>query len=535
MIINHNLGAANAIRNMSINAANASKSMQKLSSGLRINSAADDAAGLAISEKMRGQIRGLDQASANAQDGINLTQTAEGALNETTSILQRMRELSVQSSNDTATDADRSQMQLETKQLSTEIDRIANTTQFNTKNLLNGNLSTGTVAQGTVANTVALKSGASLISGTGSATTLQSLADANGNNYGLKGGDVVNLSGLKNGSAISGSFTVTGNTTTSAAGLNDGAAKATAALTTGDKIGFQYNGQQYTAVITAPEAVAVGDAGGLAAMATSLQAAMRTAVGGGNTDITVAASGAAATDTLSFSSAAGKDVQINAAGTSITDSNMTDALITNATNDTSTHLSDLLTAVNGMTGGTSAINATGNIVVTGANGTANSLSDIKLNVANRDLFNNQLSSLKETQAAQDTHTDSSLNLQIGANEGQTMKVDINNMGVQALSLSSVDVSTQQGAQTATTVIDNAIQKVSTERAKLGAFQNRLEHTISNLGTSSENLTSSESRIRDVDMAKEMSTFSKNNILSQAAQDMLAQANQQPQQVLQLLR
>ncbi|WML54749.1 flagellin [Neobacillus sp. PS3-12] len=522
MIINHNLPGMNAIRNMNANSAAASKSMQKLSSGLAINSAADNAAGLAISEKMRGQIRGLDQASANAQDGISLTQTAEGALNETTSILQRMRELAVQSSNDTATDADRGQMQLETKQLSTEIDRIANTTQFNTKNLLNGNLSTGTVAQGTVANTVALKSGGSLISGTGSTTTLQSLADANGNNFGLKGGDVVNLSGLKNGSAISGSFTVAGNTTTSA-DVSDGGGNINANIANTDTLSFSYNGQTYT---TGTLAAATGGTTTMATVATDIAAKMNAAAGSG-ADITVTNSGGK----LVFASASGKDVQ----ATGSTNAGLNTGLTVGETNGTTTHLSDLLTAVNNMTGGTSAINAAGQIVVTGANGTANSLSDIKLNVANRDLFNNQLSSLKETQAAQDTHTDSSLNLQIGANEGQTMKVDINNMGVQALSLSSVDVSTQQGAETATTVVDNAIQKVSTERAKLGAFQNRLEHTIANLGTSSENLTASESRIRDVDMAKEMATFSKNNILAQAAQAMIAQANQQPQQVLQLLR
>ena len=140
MIINHNLAANNAIRNANVNSTNASKSMQKLSSGLRINSAADDAAGLAISEKMRGQIRGLDQASSNAQDGISLSQTAEGALNETSSILQRMRELSVQGSTDTNTSTDRGNIQDEMDQLTNEIDRIANTTQFNTKNLLDGSM-----------------------------------------------------------------------------------------------------------------------------------------------------------------------------------------------------------------------------------------------------------------------------------------------------------------------------------------------------------------------------------------------------------
>ncbi|MGL4738822.1 MAG: flagellin, partial [Cellulosilyticaceae bacterium] len=143
MIINHNMQSINAHRQMGVNQANSQKSMEKLSSGLRINRAGDDAAGLAISEKMRGQIRGLDQASRNAQDGISLIQTAEGALNETHSILQRMRELSVQASNDTNTDADRTELQKEINQLNEEINRIADTTEFNTQKLLNGDKTTG--------------------------------------------------------------------------------------------------------------------------------------------------------------------------------------------------------------------------------------------------------------------------------------------------------------------------------------------------------------------------------------------------------
>lgn len=141
MIINHNIAALNTHRQLSTNTANTNKNIEKLSSGLRINRAGDDAAGLAISEKMRGQIRGLDQATRNAQDGISLIQTAEGALNETHSILQRMRELAVQSSNDTNTGQDRGELQKEMNQLTSEINRIGNTTEFNTKKLLNGDLS----------------------------------------------------------------------------------------------------------------------------------------------------------------------------------------------------------------------------------------------------------------------------------------------------------------------------------------------------------------------------------------------------------
>ncbi|MBM6619037.1 flagellin Hag [Bacillus suaedaesalsae] len=288
MRINHNIAALNTHRQLS-SASNAqAKSMEKLSSGLRINKAGDDAAGLAISEKMRGQIRGLDQASRNAQDGISLIQTAEGALNETHSILQRMRELAVQSSNDTNTATDRAALQGEVDELAKEITRISNTTEFNTKKLLDG--------QGA----------------------------------------------------------------------------------------------------------------------------------------------------------------------------------------------------------------------------------------------------------------SALTFQIGANEGQTMNLAINAMdastllvgtgtaattaGGDATVTAGIDISTTAAAATgAITTINDAIETVSAERSKLGANQNRLEHTINNLGTSSENLTAAESRVRDVDMAKEMMESTKNGILSQAAQAMLAQSNQMPQGVLQLLR
>ena len=272
MIINHNMSAMNANRNVNINSTAASKSMQKLSSGLRINNAADDAAGLAISEKMRGQIRGLDQGSKNAQDGISLIQTAEGALNETTSILQRMRELSVQSATATNTSADRTAISTEFTQMKDEITRIGTQTEFNTKALIGGAFSTAT-----------------------------------------------------------------------------------------------------------------------------------------------------------------------------------------------------------------------------------------------------------------------LDFQIGANADQKISLNIKNMTSSGLVLTGASVGTTTNSQLATALLDTALASVSNERANLGSVQNRLEHTINNLNTSSENLQTSESRIRDVDMAKEMSEFSKNNILSQAAQAMLSQANQQPQQILQLLR
>ncbi|MBP1913354.1 flagellin [Lederbergia galactosidilyticus] len=271
MIINHNIAALNTHRQLGAATNAQSKSMEKLSSGMRINRAGDDAAGLAISEKMRAQVKGLDMAAKNAQDGISLIQTAEGALNETHSILQRMRELAVQSANDTNTDDDRAELQKELKQLNDEIDRISEQTEFNTQKLLDGSVEEG----------------------------------------------------------------------------------------------FTFH--------------------------------------------------------------------------------------------------------------------------------------------------------------------------IGANEGQSINLEIGKMDSEELAINTADISTQEGADEAIESIQSAIDTVSGERSKLGAVQNRLEHTINNLNTSSENLTAAESRIRDVDMAKEMMEQTKNSILAQASQAMLAQANQAPQGVLQLLR
>jgi flagellin len=401
MIINHNMGAMNANRQMGINQANSGKSMEKLSSGLRINRAGDDAAGLAISEKMRGQIRGLDQASANAQDSISLIQTAEGALNETHSILQRMRELSVQSSNDTNTDSDRKEIQAEIKQLNTEIDRIGNTTEFNTKKLLDGS------AKGVT----------ELVKGT---------ATVNNNS-----GVTITPTNL------------------------DAFNTAAGTVATATKVDGAYM------LVRTGDAATVG-----------FDVADYKVIGPDGSELTLGGTGVTVADTsITF----GTDMAAAALA------------LTTGSLDAGMKVGESITVVLG-----------------------------KQEAASSDL-------------------DGSIMTQIGANAGQTAFISISDMRAEALGTKTLDVSTKFGAATAIETVNNAIQKVSSQRSSLGAMQNRLEHTINNLGTSSENLTSAESRIRDVNMAKEMSTFSKNNILSQAAQAMLAQANQQPQQVLQLLR
>ncbi|MGN1385876.1 MAG: flagellin [Bacillus sp. (in: firmicutes)] len=381
MRINHNISAINTYRQMGANQTAQSKNMEKLSSGLRINRAGDDAAGLAISEKMRGQIRGLDMASKNAQDGISLIQTAEGALNETHSILQRMRELAVQSANDTNTDDDRVELQKEVLQLVDELDRIAGNTEFNTKKLLNGSLGTSFDNSATTSTIMTKASFDSIESFSGLSEAEYELAyDDNSKTYTLTGKPA-------------------------------GAATATSLISTAEP--------------------ADGTAG-----------------------------------TITFGGANGESLTLK--------------------------------VNNGYA--------------------AKDLDGTKINIKGGDL-----------------------KFHIGANDGQNMSVSITDMRVtggttaELSALANVDISTQVGADAAIKTITDASTKVSETRASLGAFQNRLEHTINNLGTSSENLTAAESRIRDVDMAKEMMEMTKNNILQQAAQSMLAQANQQPQGVLQLLQ
>ena len=391
MIINHNMNALNAHRNMGVNNANAGKSMEKLSSGLRINRAGDDAAGLAISEKMRGQIRGLTQASRNSADGISMIQTAEGALNETTNILQRMRELAVQASNDTNTSSDREEIQKEIDALTEEVDRIANNTEFNTQKLLNGN-----------------KSGV--------------------------GGDVVN----KEVAESKAKFKVE---------LKD-------ALQEHNEITI--DGKLYK--VTAKD---------LADPTTVLKASLEQAFDGYKFTVN------ADKKNITFEQNVGEDKET------------------------------VKFEVNGKF--------------------------VKAEVENKGIT-----------ARDEEISEGKANIQVGANSNQSMDIEIGDMRAKALNITdgagnSLSVLSAEDANKAITAFDAALNAVSSQRANLGAVQNRLEYTISNLDNTAENLTSAESTLRDVDMAKEMMEYSKNNILNQAAQAMISQANQQPQNVLQLLR
>jgi len=433
MIINHNIAALNTIRQLSVNATNTQKALEKLSSGLRINSAADDAAGLAISEKMRGQIRGLDMAQKNAQDGISLIQTAEGALNETHAILQRMRELAVQSSNDTSTDEDRKEIQKEISQLKDEINRISNDTEFNTKKLLNG--SVGNTANVVGTNTLMFK-------------PIQVVdADLAADTYKV---------------IVANAATIGADVKTNTTGI----ASSSFDLTTSGKVSGLELGD-YT--------LEVNDAAG------------------GKFDITLKDSNG-----VTVASAAGVD---NAADISLTNPNDSSIKFTIKSGATiqAGRMSFNLNATYGNVNDFSIKNSAGTTIFTSG-------SSLKITDNDFEAGGLQFNMTVDTALTADTTgtliktTNNALTMHIGANEGQTMKVDINKVDTISLGVDNVDVTTQTGAETAITEINNAITKVSAERSKLGAYQNRLEHTINNLGTSSQNLTAAESRIRDVDYA-----------------------------------
>ncbi|WP_370873976.1 flagellin N-terminal helical domain-containing protein [Oikeobacillus pervagus] len=535
--------------------------MEKLSSGLRINKAGDDAAGLAISEKMRGQIRGLDMAAKNAQDGVSLLQTAEGALNETHSILQRMRELAVQSSNDTNTDADRESINTEINQLKEEIDRIGNTTEFNTKKLIDGSIGEKKVA-GT-------DNAAVISSALGKETAAQSSTTVDGSKLDAftGGSQSITIDGAKI------SFTATQadyRATSDGSGTADVDAFASQLQKDINKAIDAYNTSNGTSIanvtVSKDPAAATkvliksGSEGATSTIhvdspatgATNLwEAAGFTvdtahnatgsegvvdAAGGGSLAALKTLAGTAGAATFTFE-VDGKSIAVDlndqsgsggfAAQTVTKDSDM-GAIATGLQKD----LNEAIKAYNATVPTSEQVKEVSVSVKDGAfvveSGSDKATSSIKFDNSEAAQL---LGLAKQNSATQGGGVD----FQIGANQTQTMKVTIEDMRTDALGIKDIDLSNKAGAEEAITKINDAIEKVSTQRSNLGAFQNRLEHTINNLGTSSENLTAAESRVRDVDMAKEMMEQTKNSILSQAAQAMLAQANQQPQGVLQLLR
>jgi len=522
MVVQHNMAAMNANRMLSGVSSAQSKSTEKLSSGYRINRAADDAAGLSISEKMRSQIRGLNQASTNAQDGISLIQTAEGALNEQHSIPQRMRELSVQAANGTETNDDREAVQNEIEQLQSELTRISDTTEFNTMKLLDGSQS-GSKVQVAVSKSAV----------TGATTNNAEVQQVN-----TSAKDVADLA---KGSSITYSVTV----------LDKNNNTSTAAVTITNKDGklIDQDGNELLSAVadtTDKKATGVETAGAIAKAlsSTSLGDKFDIAATKKITLTTKNAGDAANSVLISVDGAAG-ELATSTGGTE----EYTTINKTIGSYDGTGNIEDKIFTVNGekfayvddpskLGDDYKDVNYV-KVKVAGTVGAEDAKAMAALISAktgiNAEADKTATDSVNLKPSA--TATGKGIELQIGANEGQTMSFTLDDMSADALGVggSSVNLSTQESAKTATTTIDAAIKKVSAARGKMGAVQNRLEHTIANLDTASENMQTAESRIRDTDMAEEMVNYSKNSILAQAGQSMLAQANQANQGVLTLLQ
>ena len=472
MVVQHNLTAMNSNRMLGLTTKTQAKSTEKLSSGYKINRAADDAAGLSISEKMRKQIRGLTQASANAQDGISTVQTAEGALNEVQDMLQRMNELAVKASNGTNSESDRSYIQNEIDQLTTEIDRVAETTKFNETYLLKGDKD---AVKGYSYSYASATPGKATISANLNAT-------ASGSNTGLKIEVTANnVNSAKEAEAqneLLKALQKSGARVTVAAGVSKGADAAISV----DGYDVASDGTvSKNGVSTGIKLEVKGDKDnekGTTALSDTV------------TLDSAAVTGAAKTDRVTYYDKDGNKISENA-------------------------LSDYFTT---------------------SGGKATKLKDKTL----YDQFGNKVKpGADDVTSTQDQVGSLKLSLHVGADATSNNKIelDLQTMSAKGLGVNGlrVDGATSVNADNAIETIKQAIQKVSTQRSALGAVQNRLEHTISNLDNVVENTTSAESAIRDTDMATEMVKYSNNNILSQAGQAMLAQANQSNQGVLSLLQ
>ena len=537
MVVQHNMQAANANRMLNVTTSAQSKSTEKLSSGYKINRAADDAAGLTISEKMRKQIKGLDRASTNAQDGVSAVQTAEGALTEVHSMLQRMNELATQSANGTNSTTDRKAIQDEIDQLSTEIDRVSETTKFNEMYLLKG--TDGTTATKTLNAHDAGLNGTLVDNGDGTSTfTAKSLAV----------GGKVSIAGTE--------YTIVDSGKT--ADYTDLKGYTTPAA--GDKL--TKDGETYTYVAatgTTPAGQTPAAAGWFKDSNTTTAADTVTIAAGdkltkdGKTTTLVGDTAAATTistleDAKAAIKAAAAASKVTIGGTEYTVSTKTDLKAADPT-ATADDLAKMVTADSSIKIGT-----TQYYVVPKA---SDKETDITLDDAYKKMAkeletassigtdvnskasvtNNGDGTFTITKGKVNVKDALSFNLHVGADADTTNKISvkIDSMSSAGLGIKGIKADTEQDATYAIDAIADAISKVSDQRSSLGAVQNRLEHTINNLDNVVENTTSAESRIRDTDMAKEMVNYSKNNILAQAGQSMLAQANQSNQGVLSLLQ
>ena len=592
MVVQHNMQAANANRMLNVTTSAQSKSTEKLSSGYRINRAADDAAGLTISEKMRKQIKGLDRASTNAEDGVSAVQTAEGALTEVHSMLQRMNELATQSANGTNYTTDRKAIQDEIDQLTTEIDRVSETTKFNETYLLKGDTDGATSKVKLNAHDAGL-AGKLTDNGNGTATFK---ADT------LAVGDKVKIAGKEytiGKSADSadyakkdtikatvdgvGDSVTSGNTTTTIVAKVTTATATGATWAAGDKF-KDADGTEWTIAATTDETahnvkatdiakylkdgctivsnddnnkldgvavvddlgkneVSIADATGITALQNGIKAGDTVTVGGTTKTVTAetpktydeiktaVAGGVAGTTKISIGSKEYTlDKTTDAAAGKITQDDFL-ALIKDGDKvkvDTNTYTAIIKSSDDDSITLEDAYSKMAKELETASSIGADTAATVK---------NNGNGTFDITKGTVDVKEALSFNLHVGADADSTNKitVDIDSMSSAGLGIKGIKADTEQDATYAIDAIADAISQVSSQRSALGAIQNRLEHTINNLDNVVENTTSAESRIRDTDMAEEMVNYSKNNILAQAGQSMLAQANQSNQGVLSLLQ
>ena len=437
MVVKNNMSALSTLNTLNKNTKALSKSLQKVSSGMKINSAADDASGYAISERMRVQIRSLDQANSNAQNGGSMMKVAEGAVSSTVEILKTLKEKAVNAANDTNTDADRQTIQKELDQSIDQINDNANVT-FNGQYLVDGSKNSKTTV------TCTALTNQSLAEDTASSTALTGLKARNGDSLNIQATDTVTVSWVKDGKTYTASTKV-GSLTL------DGALKA---------------------------------------------------MKDGNQELS-------------------QDISLSAGKTSFIAVDGSGNSVYTASGESSISITSMGTGIEGQISGFT-------ISITDNTG------------AVRKSANAALDAFDETLRAQNASEDNSINLQIGTKANQTIKVGLTDMKAQALGLQgknndTLQVGNQEQANAAINVLDAAIQKALDQQTTIGAVQSRLEYTQSNLTTASENVTAAESTIRDADMAKEMTEYTKNNVLMQAAQSMLAQANQSSSNVLSLLQ
>ena len=502
--INTNIASLNAQRNLNVSQGSLATSLQRLSSGLRINSAKDDAAGLAISERFTSQIRGNNQAARNANDGISLAQTAEGGLSTAGDLLQRVRELAVQSANGSNSDSDRKSINNEVTSLTKELDRVANTTQFNGQNVLDGSLTSTQFQVGANANQVinigvasakASDIGNNTISPVDTATSQSQATTTTANNVLAAGNLTINSSGGVNTTvayALGDSAKAVASKVNALTGNSGVTAKATSTasidgITAADSgsVQFQLKGSNTTAV-TISASVVNGDLSGLA-QAVNAQSATT------NVSASVKVDPTTGVKSLQLSDNDGNDIAIK--------------------NTNATAATDVLTTANGAAGATLRGADVGGVAGAGVTLAA---VNTTATVGGRVEFS----------------SDSGFSI---ADSGGTAILGAASVGSSLQSVDKIDVSTIAGANKALLTIDSALTSINSNRASLGAIQNRFASTISNLQTTTENLSASRSRIQDTDFASETANLTRGQILQQAGTAILAQANSLPNGVLALLR